>query len=150
MERFTKRDEQGVSFIGDYGEPPYPVISEAALEMLAYYEETGMVPFEIRVVKKILGDISLERFEEIAQAEAEGRLVMLPCKVGDTVYFIDADEVNAWIDEYKVKWFYCSSRGVNRVYSVCGTLAKNFRPKDFGKTVFLTREEAEKALEGMK
>ena len=91
-----------------------------------------------------------QRLRELQGKVEQGTLIDLPCKVGDTVYFIDADEVNAWIDEYKVKWFYCSSRGVNRVYSVCGTLAKNFRPKDFGKTVFLTREEAEKALEGMK
>ena len=66
--------------------------------------------------------------------------------VGQTVYVPDGDEESDWIDEYKVKYFYCSSKGINRYYIECGTMGNNFRPKDIGKTVFLTEEEAEKAL----
>ena len=87
-----------------------------------------------------------ERLKEYEDAEAEGRLIVLPCKVGDTVYAVDGDEESEWIDEYEVKYFYCSSRGVNRIYATCGTLTKNFRPKRIGKEYFLSREEAEAAL----
>lgn len=87
----------------------------------------------------------LKHYEDLEEA---GRLVVLPCKVGDTVYMVDGDEEQDWIDEYEIKYFYVSSRGVNRIYGECGTLTKNFIPKNFGKTVFLTLEEAEAALKG--
>ena len=35
---------------------------------------------------------NLDRLEEICEAEREGRCVVLPCKVGDTVYIISACE----------------------------------------------------------
>lgn len=71
----------------------------------------------------------LDRLRELAEADKDGRVVVLPCKVGDTVYilrraFDGADvvgETELWWDDI---------------------------PK-LGKTVFLTREEAEKALQGM-
>ena len=73
-------------------------------------------------------------------------VIVPPVKVGQTVYVPSGDEGGDWIDEYKVKYFYCSSKGINRYYIECGTMGNNFRPKDIGKTVFLTEEEAEKAL----
>ena len=88
------------------------------------------------------------RLEYWENLEEEGRLMVLPCKVGDTLYFIDADEEGAWIDEYEVKYFYSSSRRINRIYCACGTQTKNFRPSYIGKTVFRTREEAEAVLKG--
>lgn len=36
---------------------------------------------------EIIRDISTARLRELVQAEQDGRLVVLPCKVGDTVYF---------------------------------------------------------------
>lgn len=77
-------------------------------------------------------------------------VIVLTVKVGQTVYVLSGDEESDWIDEYKVKYFYCSSKGINRYYIECGTMGNNFRPKDIGKTVFLTPEEAEKALERSK
>lgn len=73
-------------------------------------------------------------------------VIVPPCKVGQTVYVLNGDEAEEWIDEYKVKYFYCSSKGINRIYIECGTMGNNFRPKDIGKTVFLTKEEAEEKL----
>ena len=82
---------------------------------------------------------------ELLRAEKDGRLVVLPCKVGD--------ELGSF-----------STYGTGRVYGFtvtdistlngrtvlntlgCGTLWE----RDIGKTVFLTREEAEKALEARK
>lgn len=68
-----------------------------------------------------------DRLREFAEADKAGRCVVLPCKVGDTVYilrraFDGADvvgETELWWDDIP----------------------------QLGKTVFLTREEAEKALE---
>jgi hypothetical protein len=73
-------------------------------------------------------------------------VIVPPIKVGQTVYVINGDEEDIWIDEFKVKYFYCSSKGVNRFYIECGTMGNNFRPKDIGKDVFLTKEDAEKEL----
>jgi len=83
-----------------------------------------------------LGSIPIERVEEIMQAEHEGRLVVLPCEVGDTVY------ENRW-GEVEVAYGYMQPK--------FDTFSKRFSLYDFyklGKTVFLTREAAEAALKG--
>lgn len=73
----------------------------AALEKLAAYEDTGLEPEAVKgVLESLIGSISAEiaeeqgcvevnRAKEIACAEAEGRLVILPCAVEDAVYYID-------------------------------------------------------------
>ena len=84
------------------------------------------------------------RLRELAEADKDGRVVVLPCRQGDEL------------------WTYCN-HPVKRVYSftvsdvstlngrtVPNTLGLGtIRPEDIGKTVFLTREEAEKALQEM-
>ena len=77
----------------------------------------------------------LEKLAEYETAEEEGRLVVLPCKVGDIVYKIMCQRDNFDDRPYRI------------ITSV------NFRldmADDIGKTVFLTREEAEKALKEMR
>ncbi len=66
------------------------------IDRLALYEDTGLEPEEIKrlpsawmeKVKELeaIGDI--DRLRELAAADKEGHLVVLPCKVGDTVYKI--------------------------------------------------------------
>ena len=87
---------------------------------------------------------SPNRLRELAEADKDGRVVVLPCRQGDEL------------------WTYCN-HPVKRVYSftvsdvstlngrtVLNTLGLGtIRPEDIGKTVFLTREEAEKALQEM-
>lgn len=85
--------------------------------------------------------------ETIADYLLANGVIVPPCKVGDKVYVPSGDEEFDWVDEYKVKYFYCSSKGIDRLYIECGTMGNNFRPKDINKTVFFTREEAERALE---
>ena len=78
---------------------------------------------------------------DIANAEAEGRLVVLPCKIGDTVYWIRGKAIL----EVYIQWFETNAYG----WCACGQyppMAPTFEFGDFGKTVFLTREEAEAAL----
>ena len=76
-----------------------------------------------------------QKLAEYENAEEEGRLVVLPCKVGDIVYKIMCQRDNFDDRPYRI------------ITSV------NFRldmADDIGKTVFLTIEEAEKALKEMK
>ena len=86
----------------------------------------------------------LARYED---AEEQGRLIVLPCKLWDTLY----DAYTCDIRHHYVTEF--STRGkdidiqVNDFYAVGGCYC---HASDIGKTVFLSYEEAEKALEGEK
>ena len=84
----------------------------------------------------------LDRLRELAEADKDRRLVMLPCKVGDTVYFALIGRIIE-----KQVFSIVSFSNSTRIY--CGGTSEYFRPEDIGKTVFLTREEAEKALQEM-
>lgn len=119
-------------------------------EKLKDYEDTGLTPEEVNDVmaKEKLASafgVADDRLRELAEADKDGRLMVLPCKVGDGL------------------WTFCS-HPVEQVYSFtvtdistlngrtmlntsrCGVIDA----RDVGKTVFLTREEAEEALEEMK
>ena len=120
---------------------------------LKAYEDTGLTPEEIKapftedtminLAAQALG-VEADRLRELAEADKDGRVVVLPCRQGDEL------------------WTYCN-HPVKRVYSftvsdvstlngrtVLNTLGLGtIRPEDIGKTVFLTREEAEKALQEM-
>lgn len=112
-------------------------------ERLKAYEDLGLEPEEykralsvdimVRVAAGALG-VAAERLRELAEADKAGRLVVLPCKVADTVYRLQYVEespgrfiVDAMPIKFALIWL-----------------------NEFGKTVFLTREEAENALEAMK
>lgn len=76
----------------------------------------------------------LEKIKEWIKADKEGRLVVLPCKVGDTVYrlqYVEESPGRFIVDAVPIKF---------------ALIWLN----EFGKTVFLTREEAENALGAMK
>jgi len=86
-------------------------------------------------------DLSPERCAELAKAESENRLVELPCKVGDAVYEVVNDG-----------FMFPSGRRVGKIIerkfrlSMCDKSIPLYY-KEIGKEIFLTREEAEKALE---
>lgn len=92
-----------------------------------------------------------DRLRELAEADKDGRVVVLPCKVGDTVYtnnrVLGAD--NAMHDEIctrRIKGY--SGNALNEVWLISNGdyCDLSIFPSEFGKTVFLSREEAEKAL----
>lgn len=100
-------------------------------------------------MEEILGDkyYSVDRMLELLKADKDGRLVMPPCKVGDVVYGFHGGKtilpmVAKWIETNTDEW--CIA------VQYAPMTPRFYRFSDFGKTVFLTREEAEKALEGMK
>ena len=82
-----------------------------------------------------------------ADAEKDGRVVVLPCKVGDTVWAI-LDGAK-YARECKVDFVNIGSFGTTIVFVVKDGLREQYgvTAAAFGKTVFLTRKEAEKALE---
>lgn len=125
------------------------------VDRLAAYEDTGLYPESVEALKlsmmgKAISEITefdglpIDRLRELAEADKDGRVVVLPCRQGDEL------------------WTYCN-HPVKRVYSftvsdvstlngrtVLNTLGLGtIRPEDIGKTVFLTREEAARALQEM-
>ena len=123
----------------------------AVCDRLAAYEDTGLTPEEIKapftedaminLAAQALG-VEPSRLREIAEADKDRRLVMLPCKVGDTVYFALIGRIIE-----KQVFSIVSFSNSTRIY--CGGTSEYFRPEDIGKTFFITREEAEKALQEM-
>ena len=86
-----------------------------------------------------------DRLRELAEADKDGRVVVLPCKVWDTVWRIVRDgEPHITRDEVRDMYF---ADDMTLCVELVGERV-TFTEK-FGKTVFLTREEAEKALQEM-
>lgn len=133
MNRLTTRNEMGVAVLktpymcdrcgediyrlGDYG-------NGEPIEKLACYEDL----------------------------EEQGLLLKLPCAVGDTVYVIPTEK-NSFLKITKMKCLGFSIGEPNDVANLFpinryDTAVKMYQPglEEFGKTVFLTREEAEAAL----
>ena len=126
------------------------------VDRLAAYEDTGLYPESVEALKlsmmgKAISEITefdglpIDRLRELAEADKDGRVVVLPCKVGDTVWRIVRDgEPQLTRDE--VRDMYFADDMTLCVELVGGRVT--FTEK-FGKTVFLSREEAEKALREM-
>ena len=99
----------------------------------------------------------LEELKTYKEAEGQGLLVRLPCKVGDKVW----DNDFGYRESFVIKAFsyvYCDSYVEPDIeveiifyYEIyTGSITGSFAMSEIGKTVFLTREEAEKKLEDMK
>ena len=94
-------------------------------------------------LKSIEGIVPFDRLLELADADRAGRLVVLPCKVGDAAYWLH----NGIITECRVHRIQMNRTGL----FICLKSKVShgaFRMDSIGKTVFLTREEAEAALKG--
>ena len=157
MERLTKRLPSGAA---DYNYPKSCYFGDGSgadriaksafrqrcVEQLADYEDTKLTPEEIDMdheaaeqLRHLCRNCDLDRLEKLAEADRAGRLVVLPCKVGDTVYFALLGRIIE-----KQVFSIVSFSNSTRIY--CGGTSEYFRPEDIGKTFFLTREEAGKAL----
>lgn len=118
-------------------------------ERLKSYEDSKLSPEDAANLHAILrlGDgMTLMRLRELAVADQEGRVIVLPCKVGHRVFaLLDTDK---HISECEIKQI-----GLGNEIGFVGLEPIGARGREygvslngFGKTVFLTREEAEKAL----
>lgn len=120
-------------------------------ERLKEYEDAGLSPQACVEAKEIEAglsaeDYSIHRMVELMRADKDGRLVVLPhCKLGDTVYWLHDKKIT----ECRVYRIQESTKGVQ--IAIKSTVSHGVFSVDyFGKSIFLTREEAEKALEGRK
>lgn len=93
-----------------------------------------------------------DRLRELAEADKDGRVVVLPCKVGDTVWMCEEDFGIVLPYTIDLISFVGKGCGYSANCNHNGELIDSigFEDDDIGKTVFLTREEAESALEAMK
>nr|DAF84739.1 MAG TPA: hypothetical protein [Siphoviridae sp. ctss15]DAP94755.1 MAG TPA: hypothetical protein [Caudoviricetes sp.] len=166
MERLTKRGTDGQAMMdcekckadwtGKHGKPMADCTAlycrNRLKDRLAAYEDRECAPEEVlpkdkadEIALKLMRLADLEslcsytRLRELAEADKDGRLVVLPCKVGDTVYRLFAGNPDNPV---------IATLKINTVAEAVKLIGKMGMHKYIG--TFLTREEAEKALEAMK
>lgn len=125
-------------------------------EKLKAYEDTGLDPEEMLKAynlcvenlgnfEKLLDEnIKLKKYEYL---EEQGLLIKLPCKIGDYVY--EANINRNIVSTYKIMSIVIGKDSINYNWGLLDGIYSNikgFNEFALGKTVFLTREEAEKAL----
>ena len=174
MERLTKRGTDGQAMMdcekckadwtGKHGKPMADCTAlycrNRLKDRLAAYEDTELAPEEVTALGNLF-DYALEesktlteqlellkRLRELAEADKDGRLVVPPCKAGDTVYEVTSRKT---ISEYRVKAIrvelFCTFIEWDIVAGFVDKSIFGVPVDEIGKTVFLTREEA---LEAMK
>lgn len=172
MDRLTYRIDKGIWLVNGLSVAAC-VMHQDILSRLAAYEDTGLTPEEITKSLEDCADTvaenqwairlleeleDIDHIKELLQAEQDGRLVVLPCKVGDTVWtnfamsgwhFRDKDR------PYSARVVFVGLNDsdkmggglINVAYEKHGYMMQ-FSFSEIGKFVFLTREEAEAALKG--
>jgi hypothetical protein len=123
---------------------------DCLVERLAAYEDTWLEPEEITAMQHTLDEYH-KVADPLLRAQADGRLVVLPCKVGDRLYEVTGRKT---ISVYKVRAIRVELFGLFIEWDIVEGFVwqslSGINAGEIGKTVFLTREEAEKALEAMK
>ena len=167
MERLTRRSDTGRAYYPRCFEEPYGgdgckikdcLLDDIICDRLTAYEDTGLKPAEVHsmygewnAMMAVLNSIGggYGRLRELAEADKDGRVVVLP---GKTVFEL------TWDAGYDCDLACPVSIDGNGCCGLCdkGELCIYERKcqqehiEQLGKTVFLTREEAEAALEAMK
>lgn len=174
--RFRHEDNGNCTAVGGF----CTAVPAAHCPLLRQYLDTGMTPEAFQSYVVFLQDLignqkaseALDRFRQLVKADRDGRLVVPPCKVGDTVWAASGKIIKCEIDEmylcdgggieYLVT-FDCDGADCKRCpfnrweqdcsgerYCECEYGCSSFKDSDIGKTIFLTSEEAKAALEAMK
>lgn len=126
-------------------------VTAAHCPLLRDFLDTGLTPDEIRnmsgewcaAMSVLNGMGSYDRLRELAEADKDGRVIVLPAKKGDTLYAVTRFGVEKRVvKEIAAPFFY-------NTYESSDRAALSTAIRNFGKTVFLTREEAERALQEM-
>ena len=144
----------------DYESEYVPIID--ALNRLAEYEDIGLEPEKIVFLKNVVDDAFsdkpefTEHIRELPRAEKDGRLVVLPCKVGDSYFAVrkfcdEHGELEEPVEHWDSDCYGCNlpcnaelEVKEGKFNSIHHIIAER---KGIGASIFLTREEAEKALE---
>ncbi|WP_297301125.1 hypothetical protein [uncultured Oscillibacter sp.] len=145
---------------------------ERIIDRLAAYEDTGLEPEEVtelvspktveiaRLLEKMCAEGSAQHMLELFQAEKDGRLVVLPCKVGDLLYEVDLPKYGVITCKVSEIHTYFGPLGHAKGNPMVSTAAVSvevvdghgkgsgytFETPDFGENVFLSSEEAEAEL----
>ncbi len=127
-----------------------PAISEAELYGLEPgYGTSNMVypePEDYALEEAIN---AIKQLKEYQQLEKQGRLIKLPCKVGDTVYGLSMGKIiSLTVNEISI---FCM-KGEKIINTKCqnNDEFRNYVEREFGKTVFLTKSEAEAKLKELR
>ena len=109
--------------------------------------------------QKFLSHLKNLKVTECPYYKEKDKVIDLPCKVGDTVYYFsqDYDTILPYFVE-NLNIAYLGEKDENYVYTFEANCTRenelldsiDFEPDDIGKTIFLTKEEAEKALKELK
>lgn len=136
MERLTQRLRTGEVLMASKYEEQYTEQEWISVlqDRLAAYEDTRLEPEEITAMQRTLDEYH-KVADPLLRAQADGRLVVLPCQVGTATYYIRYP-IAVYPDESEPE----IKRGI---FTLCDL-------DRVGHSVFLTREEAENALEAMK
>jgi len=142
---FRHEDNGNCTVVGGF----CTAIPAAHCPLLREYLDTELTPEQCANAKIIIesafsDDTSkAERIRELLKADRDGRVVVPPCKVGDTVYWVHSTVIT----ECRVHRIQMNRNGLY----IClkSTMSHGAFRVDLclGKTVFFTREEAEAALE---
>ena len=155
MERLTGYNSFGGAYGIGMGCRDNADTINAIITRLAYYEDTGLTPEEVKDMAENAETRLLTWFEakygfpvgklmDFCKAEEQGRLVVLPLAIGTHIF--NGNEYG--VSEYRVSHYtiYENEVFVTAVLPMCPSACRVFSVKGIGKTVFLTREEAEQAL----
>lgn len=158
MNRLTIRKSDGAWDVPLRNDDGAYIPSQEIIDRLAAYEDTGLEPEEVRGIKTAYDEAQIPyevvatgadaaRVIRLLDAEDEGRLLVLPCKVGDELWFKKNGKIQCeTIDRITVDQTDEDDGWYISIY----TMSVSVLSEDIGRLVFLTREDAEKALEGMK
>lgn len=151
--RFRHEDNGNCTAVGGF----CTAVPAAHCPLLREYLDTGLKPEEVlpkdkadEIALKLMRLADLEslcsygRLRELAEADRDGRLEVLPCKVGDALYRTSPSGVVA------LRVANVVYRGLTGRWYIDTIPNLPYASEELGKTTFLTREEAEKALEAMK
>lgn len=151
MERLTQRLRTGEVLMASEYEEKYTEQEWISVlqDRLAAYEDTGLTPESCAefaradaegryIVMRDAKQEGVARLRELVEADKDGRLVVLPCKVGDTVYRLFTGNPNNPV---------ISTLKINTAAEAVKLIGKMGMHKYIG--TFLTHEEAEKALGAM-
>lgn len=160
MERLTF--EGNFCDIAQCKEIPCPYNGECSQrkvwERLKAYEDTHMMPSDVTsmrmdmaIIAALFNGVDVDRMKELTKADKDGRLVVLPCKVGDRLYEVTGRKT---ISVYRVKAIRVELLGLFIEWDIVEGFVwqslSGINAEEIGKTVFLTREDVEKELEAMK
>lgn len=155
MDRLTKRVPGGHAWYNH--QPGKTVSNDDLLARLAAYEDTGLGPEDMAAVRLLAASADHDksvRLLELSKADEDGRLVVLPCKIDEPIYILLGEKEKRKL-KYRVVECHIDH------FAIGGTLVPMITACDdenewyelidgtrVGHEYWLTREEAEAALEG--